>query len=40
MDRNKFTLRVVLACLVISMLSHWKDIKTGVVDGFKSVSEK
>jgi hypothetical protein len=40
MDRNKFLLRVAVVCLVLSMLSHWIDIKTGFVDGFNSVSEK
>ncbi|WP_255547542.1 hypothetical protein [Mucilaginibacter sp. dw_454] len=34
MQIKKIVVRIVLACIIISALEHWPDIKQGVVAGF------
>lgn len=33
-NTRKIVIRVILACIVVSALSHWKDIKHGAIDGW------
>gem|GEM_PF-2156400 len=34
MNRKKLIVRLVLVCLLFSMLTHWRDVRNGFMDGF------
>jgi hypothetical protein len=33
MNRKKLFVRVLLVCLLFSMVTHWRDVKNGFIDG-------
>jgi len=38
-NSQKTIIRIILVCIVVSALSHWKDIKHGVVDSLNDGAE-